>query len=165
MVQALSTLFLPVGRGSRAEMLLAAFVMLAGEAILFSLGDWLGQAGALVLKALVVWIGLMVTIRRLHDLGFSAWWVLFGAAFLCMWGSLMLLSGLFFLGREVVVPGSTFHLVVLALVMLPAIGVALWLHLAPGQPFRNRYGLPTSGQPQLQSETDRPGDLDVGIAR
>jgi uncharacterized membrane protein YhaH (DUF805 family) len=166
MVKILTSLFLPTGRGSRPEMLLAAVVMLTAEALLMALGAQLNGYVAMAIKGIVLWIGMVVTIRRLHDLGHSAWWVLSGAAFLCMWGTLILLSGLFFLGREVLIPGSIFHLVILSLTLLPALGMALWLHLAPGEPHRNRYGLPTqSPRPAPIDGTQTAQSQDMGLAR
>jgi uncharacterized membrane protein YhaH (DUF805 family) len=166
MVTILTSLFVPTGRGSRGEMLFAATVMLAVEFLLLTFGAQINNSIAMILKAIAFWIGVVVMIRRLHDLGHSGWWVFAGAAFLCMWGTLILLSGLFFLGREVLMPGSVFHMVIGGLALLPAIGVALWLHLASGEPHRNRYGLPTSrpSSPTV-SDAEIAHSEDMGLAR
>jgi uncharacterized membrane protein YhaH (DUF805 family) len=143
---ALKQLFDPRGRLGRAEMLLLAAVLIGLEITAAVITQQAGESGAafvFVLKSLMVIIGLSATIKRLHDMGYSGWWVLGGAGILCMWTAIVAIGGLFMMGREVLQPGSAGHLAILGLVMLPAVGMTLWLHVATGETYKNEYGHPS----------------------
>jgi uncharacterized membrane protein YhaH (DUF805 family) len=132
----------PRGRFSRSDMLSIAIGMVIFEVIA---AQFPANSEILVkfLYAMVIWIGIAATMKRLHDTGHSGWWLLGGAAFLCMWTAVIAIGGLFILGREVLSPGSSGHFMTLGLVMLPAIAMTLWLHVAKGVAYKNQYGPPT----------------------
>jgi uncharacterized membrane protein YhaH (DUF805 family) len=105
------------------------------------------------MKALALWVGTIGLIKRLHDVGRSAWWVLAGMAGLCIWCAVVaVVIGLMF-GASALVPGSIGYIVLLGLIMLPAIGVTFWLHLEPGDPFPNRFGQPPARAAEPKQET------------
>jgi uncharacterized membrane protein YhaH (DUF805 family) len=138
-------LFDPRGRAGRTELLLGASVMLGLEMVCLMLWAQFGESVSslvVVIKAVEILIGVSATIKRLHDTGHTGWWVLGGAAILCMWTAVVALGGIMLVGRDVLIAGSIGHLVILGLVMLPALGMTLWLHLAEGVVYKNKYGVP-----------------------
>ncbi len=145
----------PRGRIGRVGLLAAAFLMLGIEALLLVVIPEQSDGLPVYLwptKALALWIGTICLIKRLHDVGRSAWWVLAGMAGLCIWCAVLaVVIGLLF-GAAVFMPGSIGYIVLLGLVMLPAIGVTFWLHLEPGDPFPNRFG-----QPPLRASEAKQG--------
>jgi uncharacterized membrane protein YhaH (DUF805 family) len=157
MVQStLKRLIDPRGRVGRSEMLMLAAVLIGLEVLAAVITVQVGDNGAspvFILKLLMLLIGLTATIKRLHDIGYSGWWILGGAAILCMWTAIVAVGGLFVMGREVLMPGSTSHMTILALAMLPAIAMTLWLHVAAGEPYKNEYGNPSA---PLSSSQTRP---------
>jgi uncharacterized membrane protein YhaH (DUF805 family) len=146
----------PRGRTSRSGLLASASLMLGVEAVLIM--GLAGQSDSLPvylwpMKALALWLGTIGLIKRLHDVGRSAWWVLAGMAGLCIWCAVVAVVVGLSLGSGAFLPGSTGYLVMLGLVMLPAIGVTFWLHLEPGDPFPNRFGPPPAHAPEAKPET------------
>jgi uncharacterized membrane protein YhaH (DUF805 family) len=142
MVQtSLKYLFDPRGRFSRSDMMPIAIGMVTVE--IFA-SQFAPHAVLLfkLLSALMIWIGISATIKRLHDIGYSGWWVFGGAAFICMWTALIAIGGLFALGREVLTPGSSGHFIILGFVLLPPLSMTLWLHVTPGEIYKNEYGMP-----------------------
>ncbi len=132
-------LFDPRGRAGRLEMLVAAVVMVAIEAFITIAGlsdGWMSW----VAKAFAMWVGIVVSGKRLHDLGFSAWWLAAGAGVLCIWSAMVAFGFLILAGPEALYDGSLGLLVLVGLTMMPAIGSALWLHLAEGEARENRFG-------------------------
>ena len=132
-------LFDPRGRADRLEMLIAAAAVVAIEAFLGVAGLG-GGVVALMAKALAMWIGVAVSARRLHDLGFSAWWLAAGAGVLCIWSALVSFGFLLFVGAAALSDGSLGILALVGLTLMPAVGAALWLHLAEGEAGENRFG-------------------------
>ncbi len=149
-------LLYPRGRTDRAGLLASASLMLGIEALLLVVlpeqNDGL-PVYLWPLKALALWVGTIGIIKRLHDVGRSAWWIIAAMAGLCIWCAVVaMVIGILF-GTTAFVPGSTGYAVLLGLVMLPAIGVTFWLHLEPGEPFPNRFGLPPVHTPESAQET------------
>ncbi|MFM9975060.1 MAG: DUF805 domain-containing protein [Beijerinckiaceae bacterium] len=142
---AATALFDPRGRADRSDLLIAAGILIVLEVLMLLLQNapgGFGSAPVYALQGLMLFIGTVVTIRRLHDLGRSGWWILGGIAGFCIWTAIIAVSGLFVSGRELLSPGSNSIMVFGGLLMLPALGVTLWLHLADGEPFKNRFGYP-----------------------
>jgi uncharacterized membrane protein YhaH (DUF805 family) len=138
-----SMLFDPRGRIGRMGLLISATVMLGIEALLMALSPGTGEAlpAALwPLKIIALWIGTAALIKRLHDVDLSGWWVLAGAAGLCIWTAVLAVLFVFGAGAQSLDAGTFGYITLTGLVMLPAIGVTLWLHLAPGLPYANRFG-------------------------
>jgi uncharacterized membrane protein YhaH (DUF805 family) len=151
------SLFLdPRGRIGRVGLFASASLMLGIEAFLLvatpEQADGL-PVYLLPMKALALWVGTIGLIKRLHDVGRSAWWVLAGMAGLCIWCAVVALVVSLLFGAAALVPGSTGYVILLGLVMLPAIGVTFWLHLEPGDPFPNRFGQPPLRAPDSKPES------------
>jgi uncharacterized membrane protein YhaH (DUF805 family) len=138
-----SMLFDPRGRLGRLGLLISATAMLGLEALVLALSP--GGAEALPaalwpLKIMALWIGTAALIKRLHDVDLSGWWVLAGAAGLCIWTAVLAVVFVLGAGAQSLDAGTFGYIALTGLVMLPAIGVTLWLHLAPGLPHANRFG-------------------------
>ncbi len=135
-------LFDPRGRASRQDLLVAAGVMLAVDMLMAA--NATGVA-LYALKILAYWIGCVGIVKRLHDVGRSGWWLAGGAAALCIWAAVLGLGLGFTFGLEQLRPGNIAYIVMLALLILPALGVTLWLHLAEGEKGMNRFGAEPDG--------------------
>ncbi len=145
----------PRGRIGRFGLLVSATLMLAVEALLLILTP--EQADGLPvylwpLKAFELWVGLAAMIKRLHDVGRSGWWVLGGMAGICIWSAVVAVVFVFVLGGQAFQPGSAGYVMLLGILMLPALGLAFWLHLAPGDPFPNHYGPPSHWAAKARGE-------------
>ncbi|MDG1839154.1 MAG: DUF805 domain-containing protein [Dehalococcoidia bacterium] len=99
--------------------------------------------------------GLAVTVRRLHDINKTGWWVL--------WFSLIFLAGGILLGVGIALFFVTFSLHTLLAVMLVMSAVILWLATIviaivwlcrPSDPEDNRYGGLNSTRPTETSASD-----------
>jgi uncharacterized membrane protein YhaH (DUF805 family) len=131
-------LFDPRGRVTRQDLLVAAIIMVLADLAAGSLaGD--GHIG-LVCKSVVLWMGCAAVIKRLHDVGRSGWWVLGGMAAICIWTAVIGLGAMFTLRLDTLDAGSTGYIILFSVLMLPALGITLWLHLAEGDAFMNRFG-------------------------
>ncbi len=151
----LSFLLDPRGRIGRFGLLVSATLMLAVEALLLVMTP--EQADGLPfylwpLKTLELWVGMTALIKRLHDVGRSGWWVLGGMAGICIWSAVVAVVFVFVLGGQAFQPGSTGFVTLLGILMLPALGLAFWLHLAPGDPFANHYGPPPHEPAKAQAK-------------
>jgi uncharacterized membrane protein YhaH (DUF805 family) len=152
----------PRGRIGRSGLLISASLMLAVEFLLLTLTP--DPASGLPtylwpLKALELWVGMAALIKRLHDVGRSGWWVLGGMAGICVWSAVVAIVFVFALGGQAFQPGSAGYAMLLGILMLPALGMAFWLHLAPGDPVTNHYGAPQSLPGKLangESAVDAP---------
>jgi uncharacterized membrane protein YhaH (DUF805 family) len=140
----LTMLLDPRGRMGRTQLLAAASVMLAVEVGLLAVAQ---PDGALPpqfwpVKMLGVWIAGVAVVKRLHDVGLSGWWLLGGLAGLCMWAAVLGIGAAFTGGIASLQPGGPGYLMLLAALMVPALGATLWMHLASGEAGMNRFGAP-----------------------
>jgi uncharacterized membrane protein YhaH (DUF805 family) len=144
-----SLLLDPRGRTSRTGLFASASLMLGIEAFLLMALPEQGDIPVYLwpMKTFSLWVGVIGLIKRLHDVGRSAWWIFAGMAGLCIWCAIVAAVIGMMAGTAAFVPGSSWYTAMLGLVMLPAIGVTFWLHLEPGDPFPNRFGQP----PELAS--------------
>jgi uncharacterized membrane protein YhaH (DUF805 family) len=157
-VAALAMLLLdPRGRIGRRDLLLAACAVLGIELLLMAPSN---EMIALLAKSLALWIGSAAIIKRLHDLGRSGCWLPAGLGGLCMWTALLATGFLVTAGSDAFVPGKPGYAALSGLVMLPAIGMGLWLHLTQGDVAANRFGPPAlAWSPQRVPSLD-PVDAD-----
>ena len=155
----MAMLFDPRGRSNREDLLFAV-VLLVGSAFAVSVAmpKEIQPASPFYigLKGIVFWTSCVVLIRRLHDCGLSAWIFTGALGVVCMWSAVVALSALFIFGKSILVPTSYGHAYVLGLIIMPAIGAALWLHLQVGALHTNRFGAPSPGlwakKPTAQTE-------------
>jgi uncharacterized membrane protein YhaH (DUF805 family) len=146
----------PRGRIGRVGLFASASLMLGIEALLIIAFPEQGDGLPVYLwpmKTLALWVGTIGIIKRLHDVGRSAWWVLAGMAGLCIWCAVVAIIISLLFGAAALVPGSTGYIILLGLIILPAIGVTFWLHLEPGDPFPNRFGQAPAPVPEAKQET------------
>lgn len=135
-IRALFPYFFLRGRAGRWEWFLTnIFPMVLGIIAAFILGLFKGIIGdifaiiSIPVFIVAIWAVIAVTIRRLHDLGFSGWWAI----------PFFLLVPL----RAIVVPLSQAgHTWIFWLWMVLGIGIFLVLLFCPGNKGENRYGLP-----------------------
>ncbi len=146
-------LFIPQGRAGRSELLVVAGVLLAVQLAVAALDFGMAQvpqALGLLANGLIGWIGLVATARRLHDMGYSAWWILAGMGALCIWSVGVAVLAVMIFGMEAIRPEQSTYAVLLGLLVLPLLGGTLWLHLSAGDPLPNRHGLPMAGSPDAR---------------
>lgn len=137
-------MLLPVGRCGRRGLLLAAAVLVAAH-IVFALLVSLGLVGfygpvALGFKLLGLWVAIAMSAKRMHDIGYSAWWLLAGTGGLALWSIIISLVLYPIAGLDVLVPGTVWYWLSFTLVALPLLAATLWLHSARGMPADNRFG-------------------------
>lgn len=144
----LQSLFLsmldPRGRCNRRGLLLAAVTMLTIEAVAL-LGLWYAGLGldtpvAMAIKAGVIYLAIAATIQRLHDLGQSAWNLVWAALALIAWSVLLGLAVLMTIPAGQAGPGDLEQAIVFTGLAMPMLSMLLWLHFAPGESGANRFG-------------------------
>ena len=145
----------PRGRCDRTDFIWASITLVAAQ-LAFALGLWVTNAGymgwrGLVANVVFVWLGYAAISKRLHDLGRSAWWLL-GAMLGWLVGAGALATAIVVAaGPSAIEPGAAGYLATFALMMLPPLVLAVWLHVAEGEPVDNRYGpVPAGGFCDLQ---------------
>lgn len=141
----------PRGRADRRGLLAIALGFLAAQfllgAALHAFGVQPSLVVGLLLNAPILWIGYATTVKRLHDVGRSAWMVPLAVGF---WiastfvvGTIISTVAYLVIGAHVIQPGSWLHTALFFIIALPAFGGLIWLHTAPGSLGDNRYGAPT----------------------
>jgi uncharacterized membrane protein YhaH (DUF805 family) len=144
----------PRGRADRQDMVIVATAMIAIEiwvAVYPSVNGWWSMQGAI--RALATWVAIATTIRRLQDCGKAWWWLPLGFAYQCMWMAVLVIGTLVFGGSTAFAPGSITLLVLMAFVMMPVLGAALWLHLTPGELHTNQFGMPRRSEASVQADS------------
>lgn len=157
------------GRSSRKGFLIASGAILGVEisgAILIHIGGLSPDSAIIfVLKATLIWMCGVALAKRLHDMGYSALWIVGAAAACASWAAIFVPAFLAFAGLDAVQPGSAGNMILNAGAMFPALAAMLWLQLSVGQDGANVHGfapdesgfsgaLPKTGRaPQL---TPRP---------
>jgi uncharacterized membrane protein YhaH (DUF805 family) len=140
----------PRGRADRRGLFIIAVGFLVAQLLLGAVLHAVGYQPTLFVGILlnlpVLWIGFTTTVKRLHDVGRTAWMI---PAAIGFW-----LVGTFVIGSVIatalavkfgtaVLAAPAFVGFMFLLIALPAFGGLLWLHTAPGQPGPNAYGSPT----------------------
>lgn len=133
----------PRGRCDRRGMLLAALLMLAIE-VIAGLGIWLTARGpddpALIpFKAVVFYLAFVASSQRLHDLGHSAWRIVWAMGAVVVWATVLSVAAMIRLPPESIRPGESGFLLVFLGTATPLLGMLAWLHLKRGQSGPNRY--------------------------
>ncbi len=136
------------GGSTRSEMLAFLFVgMLANAFRVEGLHDPFGPPSAVEIGWAVIWNfpAIALTVRRLHDQGRSAWWMLIHVAAIATWAIAMLLpqgSGgpQFTLLLWSAHPASPLASILLGIISSALILAMIILDFLPGRPDRNRYG-------------------------
>jgi uncharacterized membrane protein YhaH (DUF805 family) len=134
----------PRGRYDRVDFIWAAVTLIAAQAA-FALGLWLMQAPFVGWRGIVAnlvfgWLAYAAISKRLHDLGRSGWWMLAGAALWFAAASAVALSIALVAGPDALETGTRGFWATFLALMLPPAGLAVWLHVAAGEPAANRWG-------------------------
>jgi uncharacterized membrane protein YhaH (DUF805 family) len=134
----------PRGRVNRTGLILTAAVLIGAQCgIAFAshlLNFELTGVAGVVIELVMLWLGLVAVAKRLHDLDYGfvcVAWVLVAvllAAIATAVGVMMVL------GEDALLPGHVGYTAVAAVVFLPIIAAAFWLHAAPGVDGANRFG-------------------------
>ena len=132
----------PRGRCDRTEFIWATVMVVAAQ-VAFALGLWATNASFMGWRGVVAnlvlgWLAWAAIAKRLHDLGRSSRWMLGGVLAWVVGAIAVALIA----GSLTFAMGTTGFGATLAALMLPPLGLALWLHLAEGEPVANRYGPP-----------------------
>jgi uncharacterized membrane protein YhaH (DUF805 family) len=134
----------PRGRSDRTEFIWAA-VMLTAAQLAFALGLWVSNASFMGWRGVVAnlvfgWLACAAISKRLHDLGRSGWWML-GGILAWVVGAIAVAFALALIaGPHVLATGAPGFWATFAVLMAPPLGLALWLHVAEGEPAANCYG-------------------------
>lgn len=145
----------PRGRYDRADFIWAAITLIAAQGA-FALGLWLMQASFVGWRGLVAnlffgWLAYAAISKRLHDLGRSSWWMLVGVLVWLAAATAVALVIALAAGPDALEAGTAGFWATFAALMVPPAGLAIWLHVAAGEPTANRYGpAPAHGYPALQ---------------
>jgi len=134
----------PRGRCDRAEFIWAA-VMLVAAQVAFALGLWVANASfagwrGVVANLVLGWLACAAISKRLHDLGRSGWWMLGGIVAWVVGAIAVALAIALAAGPHVLETGAPGFWATFAALMVPPLGLALWLHMAEGERSANRYG-------------------------
>lgn len=139
----------PRGRCNRTGLIVAALIMLSVEAAvalgLLGAGRRLDDPAVLPLKAALVYLAVSAAAQRLHDLGRSAWGLLWAFLALIGWAVALAVVVMLNVSPEQMAVGETGHAIVLAGVAVPLLAMLLWLHFAPGMKGANRFGPAPAG--------------------
>lgn len=134
----------PRGRCNRKALLGIAIALLSVQALAFLLHSFASQQivhlCASAIELICLWIATSAAIKRLHDLGYSGWWVPGSILALFTWMLIASFVCFLTLGSSVARVGSPEFLVYAAAAMVWPIAATIWLHFAKGQEGPNRYG-------------------------
>lgn len=146
MPASLLSMFSFAGRSNRAGFLATALVIgalqLAGGVLLLSLPDTSRGLAELVFGGAVTWMLFAAVVKRLHDIGRSAWSLLAGLAMTFAGTLLAAFIGVALYPLERLVMPSAELAVVLMIASAVPLALLTWLHAAPGDDGLNAYGLP-----------------------
>jgi uncharacterized membrane protein YhaH (DUF805 family) len=117
----------------------------------------------------ILWVGSMAAIKRMHDIGRSAWWIVAAFVFWVVTSFILSFLSVVIMGAEAMLAGkdsvSVAWVVLFAAVVLPAFGGLIWLHATPGEPMANRFGPVTDATgfsgPTVESAIDTRGPSDA----
>jgi len=147
-VVSLQPLFLslvdPRGRCNRKGLLMAAAIMLGVE-VVAGLGMWASERTlddplVVAIKVALFYLAVSAAIQRLHDLGRSAWNMLWASLAMLVWSVVLAFAVVVQMPPDQMEPGKLGFAVVFAGIALPMLAMLLWLHFAPGESKSNRYG-------------------------
>ena len=100
---------------------------------------------SLIITAALLWPTTTLVIKRLHDIGRSAWSLAGAVGGVLVWSMLVAVALVFGLGEAAIENGGARLFLAEVANTLPVLALVLWLHFAKGQPFDNRYGKVPSG--------------------
>lgn len=132
-----------------AELIISAFIQGLSSAFTrahMAVPTAIVSAISIIVSVLLFIPGLAVAVRRLHDTGHSAWWILLGP-FAAIVGSIALFSSIF----------DTMSVGLWILLILACIApfILIYFYVKPGDAFENDYGPdPKADENQKTNEND-----------
>ncbi len=134
----------PRGRCNRKGLFVAAAIMLGAEIIL-GLGLWASERTlddplVVAIKAALIYLAFSAAIQRLHDLGRSAWAMLWASLAMLGWSLALAFAVVLQMPPDAMEPGKLGFAIVFGGIALPMLAMLLWLHFAPGEAKPNKYG-------------------------
>ncbi len=140
----LTALIDPRGRTNRKGLLVAAGLLLAAE---LAIALWLWMTGRSFgdmllwpIKALLIYMAVSAAVRRMHDIGISAWRLFWAFSALMAWSFGLAITVMLNVAPEQMAPGQIGTTIVTIGIAAPMVGAMLWLHFAPGKPKPNEFG-------------------------
>jgi uncharacterized membrane protein YhaH (DUF805 family) len=137
-------IFDPRGRANRKGLVVLAMILLFAQACVYGGSYLAGKApqgpASWVIHSLLIWLGITAVSKRLHDLGISAWWLLWAAISVFIWTFVASFAVVLTLGLEAATPGSTGMMIAMAISFAPVLALTVWLHAAPGVQGDNKFG-------------------------
>jgi uncharacterized membrane protein YhaH (DUF805 family) len=134
----------PRGRCNRRALLGIALALLTIQTGAFVVHSYattpLVNLSASAIELACLWIAISASIKRLHDLNFSGWWMPASLLALCVWAMAVGFITLSTLGLAVARVGSPQFMVYATAVMIWPLAATLWLHFAEGTEGPNKYG-------------------------
>ena len=134
----------PRGRANRRGLVVLAMIVLLAQACVYGGGYLAGRAlqgpASWVIHSLLIWLGTAAVSKRLHDLGISAWWLLWAAIGVFVWTFIGSFAVVLTLGFEAAAPGSTGMMIAMAVSFAPILALTVWMHAASGAQGDNKFG-------------------------
>ncbi len=134
----------PAGRCNRKGLLLCALVLLALQVLaalaVYALELPHMSAPVLSVDALLLWMGTCAIAKRLHDLGRSAWAILWASLGVIAWSTVVAMAVIMTMGEQALAPDGVGLAIAAAGSSLPVLALTLWAHFARGEPGPNAYG-------------------------
>ncbi len=134
----------PRGRANRKGLIVLAVIMLGAQVLVrgggYLLGHELQGPASWVIHSLFIWLGVVALSKRLHDLGISAWWLLWAAIGMFVWTFIVSFAVVLTLGLEAVAPGSSGMMIAMTASFAPVMALTLWMHFAIGDAGGNMFG-------------------------
>ncbi len=137
-------IFDPRGRANRKGLVILAAILLLAQACAYGgcylAGIELHGPVSWVIHSLFIWLGTAALSKRLHDLGISAWWMLWSAIGVFIWTFIVSFAVVLTLGIEAAEPGSSGMMIAMSVSFAPILVLTLWMHFALGEEGNNKFG-------------------------
>jgi uncharacterized membrane protein YhaH (DUF805 family) len=137
-------IFDPRGRANRKGLIILALIMLLAQACVhggcYLAGHQLQGPASWVIHSLLMWLGIVAVSKRLHDLGISAWWLLWGMIGMTIWSVIVSVAVYMTFGMEAATPGGPAIEVAMLAMFAPLIALTIWMHFALGAQGDNKFG-------------------------
>jgi uncharacterized membrane protein YhaH (DUF805 family) len=162
----------PRGRADRGALFATTIGLLLTQFVLatcFVMFGWNVKGSLFMsLNLALLWIGGVVLIKRLHDIGWSGWWVLPAVTFWVVGLMLLVVTLSFMVGHDrfqtLMASYPLLHAALVGVGMLPPFGGLLWLQACPGAPSFNRFGAQPTSFGFSAGRTVAHDDVDVSSA-
>jgi uncharacterized membrane protein YhaH (DUF805 family) len=116
-----------------------------------------------VLNLFFLWLTTTIVIKRLHDIGRSAWTLAASTIGVVVWSVVLAIGLVLVMPKQALLPGAIGYMLAVLGTALPVLVGILWLHCAPGMAGANRFGAEPAGngfspRPQAWPKTEKALD-------